>query len=604
MSSGSTVPDLDPELINAQNFNSAKPKLFFKSIGKYAATSTYIHVRIPFNFTTVFNTKQAIARVYEQLLDKHEEPFKSITKSVTDVSLAVIEGSLEDFLDIIKALPQKMKISMPGRPKRFIALGISIAAMAMSTFNTVRITQLNEEISNLNEKTDLILDVVHLHEKHLHHVEEKLEQTNKLLADLLEANVWFSSKVTDAIERKFESVVWHHENVVKSAQHHSLAPGALPHDVLDGIIKHVTAVAKKKNLVPFVTFASDLFQIKVSHLYSPATNKFTLILHVLMVANSNLLKLYKFLPLPIHFDFTANISITPDVGQTNLLPFSHSQSFQAISSTDLHACLHLGDTFFCKGRKVMETNLERSCLGALYMANSNSIQNHCRFKIAEAREKIFELSENIWAVYSISTISTNQVCLAANDVTAMQIQSGDTIKIKPGCYVRTMDHVISADESETIEIAIKTKDWAGKITDLFHYESKDAIHQAVQGLRNQYNGKFDATVLLDQLDQLDQRGQDNSPDAHWIFKSPAAMIGAAICLLGVGYCFWRCCCRTTMTTTVIQPLPSAPPMPMPTAPVQLPVPIRKTQNHGPRNNGTATDWNAKNNAIPINITIT
>jgi hypothetical protein len=296
--------------------------------------------------------------------------------------------------------------------------------------------------------------------------------------------------------------------------------------------------------VPFVTFASDLFQIEVSHLYSPATNEFTLILHVPMVAYSNLLNLYEFLPLPIHFDFAANISITPDVGQTNLLAIGHSQSFQAISSTDLHACLHLSDTFFCKGRKVMETNLKRSYLGALYVANSNSIQNHCRFKIAEAREKICELSENTWAVYLIGTISTNQVCPAANNVTVMQIQSGDTIKIKPGCYVRTMDHVISADESEMIEIAIKTMDWAGEITDLFHYENKDAIHQAVQGLRNLYNGKFDATILLEQLDQLNQRGQDSKPDSHWIFTSPAAMIGAAICLLGLGYCFWRCCCWT------------------------------------------------------------
>ncbi len=117
MSSGSTVPDPDLELINAQNFNFAKPKLFFKNIGKYAATSTYIHVPIPFNFTTVFNTKQSITGVYEQLLDKHEEPFKSITKSVTDISLAIIEVSLEDFRDIIKALPQKTEISMPGRPK-------------------------------------------------------------------------------------------------------------------------------------------------------------------------------------------------------------------------------------------------------------------------------------------------------------------------------------------------------------------------------------------------------------------------------------------------------------------------------------------------------
>jgi ethanolamine utilization protein EutA (predicted chaperonin) len=76
----------------------------------------------------------------------------------------------------------------------------------------------------LKEKTDLILNVVHLHEKNLHHLEEKLDQTNKLLADLLESNIWFSSKVTDAIEKKFQSVVHHHENVIKLAQHHRLAP--------------------------------------------------------------------------------------------------------------------------------------------------------------------------------------------------------------------------------------------------------------------------------------------------------------------------------------------------------------------------------------------
>jgi len=180
--------------------------------------------------------------------------------------------------------------------------------MAMSMFNTVRITQ-------LKEKTVLILDVVHLHEKQ-QHLEEKLDQRNKLLADLLESN----------IEKKFTSVVHHHKNVVKSAQHYRLAPGALPHDVLGGIIDHVVQVAKKKNLVPFVKFALDLFQIEVSHLYTLATNEFTLILHIPIVANSNLLNLYEFLPLPIHFHFASNMSITPDVGPSNLLAIGHSQS--------------------------------------------------------------------------------------------------------------------------------------------------------------------------------------------------------------------------------------------------------------------------------------
>jgi hypothetical protein len=46
-----------------------------------------------------------------------------------------------------------------------------------------------------------------------------------------------------------------------------------------------------------------------------------------------------------------------------------------------------------------------------------------------------------------------------------------------------MDHVISANKSETIKVKIKAMDWAGEITDLFHYGNKEAIHQAVQGLR-------------------------------------------------------------------------------------------------------------------------
>ncbi len=114
MTEGQQVPDPDPELINAQSFNFAKPKLLFKNIGSYAATSTYIHVHIPFNFMTVFITKNLFFGLYGQLLDKHKEPFKAITKSVTDVSQSTIEGSLEDFQDIIKALPQTTEISTTG----------------------------------------------------------------------------------------------------------------------------------------------------------------------------------------------------------------------------------------------------------------------------------------------------------------------------------------------------------------------------------------------------------------------------------------------------------------------------------------------------------
>ncbi len=95
----------------------------------------------------------------------------------------------------------------------------------------------HSEISALKSKTDLLVDVSHLHKAQIHHLEEKTDATNKLLPDLLESNVWFTTKIIDAVEKKFQSVVHHHKNVVKSAQHHRLAPGTLPHNVLDEILK-------------------------------------------------------------------------------------------------------------------------------------------------------------------------------------------------------------------------------------------------------------------------------------------------------------------------------------------------------------------------------
>jgi len=40
-----------------------------------------------------------------------------------------------------------------------------------------------------------------------------------------------------------------------------------------------------------------------------------------------------------------------------------------------------------------------------------------------------------------------------------QIKSGDTVSIDLGCYIRTMDHVISADGSQMVEIQKKAMDW-------------------------------------------------------------------------------------------------------------------------------------------------
>jgi len=111
--------------------------------------------------------------------------------------------------------------------------------MALSSFNAYRIPELNLEISALKSKNDFLVDVSNLHEAHLHLLEDKTDATNNLQADLLESNVWFTNMITDAMEKKLQSVL---------------------HDVLDEILNHTLSVSRKRNMVSFVNYASDLFQ--------------------------------------------------------------------------------------------------------------------------------------------------------------------------------------------------------------------------------------------------------------------------------------------------------------------------------------------------------
>ncbi|MFN9907615.1 MAG: hypothetical protein ACK56F_16075, partial [bacterium] len=122
-------------------------------------------------------------------------------------------------------------------------------------------------------------------------------------------------------------------------------------------------------------------------MYKPDEKIFVLVMHVPLVAPQNLMQLYEFIPLPVHFNFSSNVSVTPEVGNDNMIAVGHSQTYQIISSSDLQTCNKMGETSFCKGRNVLLTDLTKTCLGALYLANAKDIQDRCKFSIGGAQEK-------------------------------------------------------------------------------------------------------------------------------------------------------------------------------------------------------------------------
>jgi hypothetical protein len=124
-----------------------------------------------------------------------------------------------------------------------------------------------------------------------------------------------------------------------------------------------------------------MYNLEVSFIYRLEEQTVIIILHVPFVKTEHLLPLYKFVSLPIHFNFSANISVTYDISQADLIAIGDTEIFQTLLSSDLASCKHLGSTFFCEDRTVLKTNIVHDCMGYLFLASSMLIKANCKFWI-------------------------------------------------------------------------------------------------------------------------------------------------------------------------------------------------------------------------------
>jgi hypothetical protein len=91
---------------------------------------------------------------------------------------------------------------------------------------------------------------------------------------------------------------------------------------------------------------------------------------------------------------------------------------------------------------------------------------------------------------------------------SVQISSGQTVRINQSCYIRTMDHIITTDDSEEIEIRSKWLDWTWMLGQLFHQPENEMVTTAIDKLRTKISGKFNAEVLLHKLKTMTKEAKE------------------------------------------------------------------------------------------------
>jgi hypothetical protein len=214
-----------------------------------------------------------------------------------------------------------------------------------------------------------------------------------------------------------------------------------------------------------------------------------------------------------------------------------------------------GSDFFCEGRSVLQTNIVQDCLSSLYLGSANLIKANCKFWIDSKHEKIYSLGNNTWLVYLIGTIATNQVCPKTGTLSPLTIKSGQSVMVSHRCHIPTMDHLISADKSEDMEIVNSWLDWTMSLSQLFNHNNNEQLTAMIMYLRKHINGNFDASQLQKQLDMV----QKPFSADHWQFSLPAAMFGVAVLIAVVSFAVWKKCCaqasHTAQTPTIAAQLP-------------------------------------------------
>jgi hypothetical protein len=126
----------------------------------------FIHIWVPFNFSQLTLTPTLIFNQYHRYIEKWPEPFRTQVEEVAEISHSCLTDKLNDFNDILDALPQYEVVTRDKRFLDLVALGMSAAALTLSTFNSARISTLEMQIVNNNKRIDHLVDIMSLHKNH------------------------------------------------------------------------------------------------------------------------------------------------------------------------------------------------------------------------------------------------------------------------------------------------------------------------------------------------------------------------------------------------------------------------------------------------------
>jgi hypothetical protein len=251
------------------------------------------------------------------------------------------------------------------------------------------------------------------------------------------------------------------------------------------------------------------------------------------------------------------------VGHNDILAYNGDQTFKLVSQSDLAACHRMGETYFCKGRNDLRTDILETCHGSLFLQQSKGVQKYCKFEISPAREQVFKLAYNKWTISTQKQYTTHMICNKSRK--PIIVGPGAIIELKPGCKVRLQTHILTADNIEELEIEPTYFNWNWDASQIFPAMEPHQFSQAMQALQEFGLHIVDAADIAHHLKFVNFN--DPTPtDITAIVQNPMhivticivfIMICAIVYIIYTRYC--KCVHSKVQSLIPVVYAPSAPP---------------------------------------------
>jgi len=357
----------------------------------------------------------------------------------------------------------------------------------------VEIKRIAAGVGENRKKINSIIDITRLTDEHLKNLDISVDKISNIVTAMLQHNpAQLNSEINRILENGHEAAT-RITNMVQQAQNKRLSVDLLTPDTLKQVFRHLQEQAESQNLELMINQPSDLFQIDTSYLHGNKT--VTLILHVPMVSEENKLNLLQFIPFPLSQSLGANTTV------------------------------------LCEGRSVLRTDIEDSCLGALYLHNLPGTLKHCHFQLGETREHVFQTGPSQWLVSAPETFSSVLQCEKSHET--IFVKPISSITVNPGCKLYLKSHVIQPDTNQRSKFEIRHHSWEWDVQQLFPTSDLSEIANELIELRKQGNHIVTAKDLQN-IKKFEQPEID-----EWFKPNYVAIISITMAILFTLYITFR-----------------------------------------------------------------